>query len=301
MTPDLSICIINHRTPELTRECLRSIADTASGLTLEVFVVNNTGDPLTLEPLRFGRTQVGIVLIQNEQPLGFAANQNQMLARAQGRYWLPLNSDTIVQPGALQELVRFMDANPRCGIAGPKLVHADGSLQPSARNFPTPLTHFLEASGLWQLLRRSRWVGQHYLLCNPHDQVMPADWLTGACLIVRAEAARQVGCYDARLFPGMYGEDMEWCWRMRQCGWEVTFDPDAVVTHLESQSPMGDRAVEMYAGFYRFCAQAYSPLKRHAIRAATVLALFPRWLLARDANGRSTYRRLMALPMPQPM
>jgi GT2 family glycosyltransferase len=203
-----------------------------------------------------------------------------------------------MQPGALSNLIRFMDAHPRCGIAGPKLVHADGSLQPSCRNFPTPLTHFLEASGLWQLLRGNGWAGRRFYLCSPHDEVLAVDWLTGACLIVRAEAAQEAGYFDEALFPGLYGEDLEWCWRMKQHGWGVMFDPAATVTHLENQSPLSDRSVEMYSGFYRFCAHAYPRGKQQAIRLATTLALAPRRLLARNAASRDTYRRLMALPMP---
>ena len=106
-------------------------------------------------------------VMQNAAPRGFAFNQNAMMERATGRYLLPLNSDTVVQPGALAELVRFMDAHPRAGMGGPRLVHADGTLQPSCRNFPNAITHFLEASGLWRLLAGSRLIGRWYYLCGP--------------------------------------------------------------------------------------------------------------------------------------
>jgi len=298
MPPDLGLCIVNHRTPGLLGQCLESIGRTAGGLALEVWVVNNTRDDeaeiqARVQALPGGR------FIQNPAPLGFAANQNQMLRQAGGRYLVPLNSDTILQSGALQELAAFMDAHPRAGLAGPRLVRADGQLQPSARNFPSPLTHFLEASGLWRLLR-GRWVGRWYTLCHPHDEVLSVDWLSGACLIARPEAARQVGFYDDKLFPGLYGEDLEWCWRMRQAGWQVWFDPQAVVTHLENQSPLDDRSLQMYRGFYAFCAKYYSPLRRQGIRAATLAALLPRWLLAGGPGPRARYAALMRLPISGP-
>lgn len=296
MSPDLSVCIVNHRTPALLQGCLNSIVETAQDVQIEILVVNNTPD--TDGSLRSIIKEFPFAQwIQNDRPLGFSANQNQMLRRATGRYLMPLNSDTVVQPGALRELVAFMDKHPRAGIAGPKLIRADGQLQPSCRNFPNPLTHFLEASGLWQLLRGNRIIGRWYYLCSPHTEVCEVDWLTGACLIVRATAAREVGYYNAELFPSLYGEDAEWCWRMRRAGWRIMFDPRAVVMHLESQSPVAERTLMMYQGSYSFCARYYSRPQQWGIRAATVLALLPRWLLARNQQSRATYATLMALPL----
>ncbi|GIV83544.1 MAG: glycosyl transferase [Candidatus Roseilinea sp.] len=294
---DLSICIINHRTPDLLRACLQSIAATAAPLSVETWIVNNTGDDAGAIR-EMVQAHPNARLIQNERPLGFSANQNQMLERAIGRYLMPLNSDTLVQPGALAELVAFMDQHPDAGIAGPRLVRANGALQPSCRNFPTPLTHFLEAAGLWQALRGNRWIGRRFYLAGPHDTVMSVDWLTGACLIVRAEAARQVGFYNAKMFPGLYGEDLEWCWRMKQAGWQILFDPAATVVHLENQSPLDDRTIHMYRGFYQFCACHYPASQQRRIRLATRLALLPRLWASRNPQVRNIYRQLIALEMP---
>jgi GT2 family glycosyltransferase len=193
--------------------------------------------------------------------------------------------------------VRFADAHPACGVVGPRLVHPDGSLQPSCRNFPSPLTHFLEASGLWQILRNRRSIGRHYYLCSPHDEVMRVDWLTGACLLIRAEVPAQTGGFDAARFGGMYGEDIDWCRRIHDRGWEIWFDPSATIVHAESASPLDDRTVQMYRGFYRYCALHLSPLERGGMRAATLLALAPRRLLARSAQQRALYAQIMALPV----
>ncbi|HEY3343130.1 MAG TPA: glycosyltransferase family 2 protein [Anaerolineae bacterium] len=299
MSLDLSICVINHKTPALTQQCVQSILDTCAGLGIEVFVVNNTHDDAEFIAALTRRDQ-RVQVLQNAQPLGFSANQNQMLSLASGRYLMPLNSDTMIQPGALRELVEFMQAHPNAGLCGPRLVFSDGRLQPSCRNFPTPLTHFLEASGLVRFLKGSRAIGKWYYLAGSHDQPREVDWLTGACLIVRASAARQVGFYNADLFSGLYGEDLEWCWRMRQAGWQVLFDPQAVVVHLESQSPLSDRTLLMYRGFYTFCARYYSRSKQRGIRGATILALLPRWLLALNKEKKQTFAQLMRLPMSSP-
>jgi GT2 family glycosyltransferase len=297
---DLSICIANHKTPELTLACLRSLAEHHDSLRIEALLVNNTPDDRDRLAAAVAALPHG-QFAQNEQPLAFAANQNLLMGRASGRYLLALNSDTLATPGALAELVRFADANLACGVVGPKLLHPDGSLQPSCRNFPTPLTHFLEASGLWRLLRSShaigRAIGRRYYLCSPHDEPLAVDWLTGACLLVRAEVFAQTGGFDTVRFGGMYGEDIDWCRRIRTAGWQIWFDPAAVIVHAESASPLDGRTVQMYRGFYRYCALHCSRAERAGIRAATWLALAPRWLLAGDAQKRAIYRQIMQLPV----
>ena len=294
--PVLSICIANHKTPDLTLACLRSIAAHSGGLSVEVLLVNNTPDDgerlaVAVAELPGGR------FVQNARPLSFAANQNLLMRQAGGRYLLALNSDTLVTPGALAELVAFAEARPRCGVVGPKLIHPDGSLQPSCRNFPTPLTHFLEASGLWQLLRNRRTVGRYYYLCSPHDEPLRVDWLTGACLLVRAEVLAQTGGFDEVNFSGMYGEDIDWCRRIRAGGWEIWFDPAAVIVHAESASPLGGRTLQMHRGFYRYCALHLSPAQQRRMRAAAWLALAPRRLLERDPQTRALYGEIMRLPV----
>lgn len=293
--PVLSICIINHKTPALTRQCLQSIADTAGALSLEVLVVNNTVDACDVAGIRRpDGANLEIAFIQNAAPLGFSANQNQMLRRATGRYLMPLNSDTTITQGALWEMVQFMDTHPKCGIAGPKLLRPDGTLQPSGRNFPDAINGFFEASGLWQLFRANRLVGRQYYLCHPHDELLQVDWLSGACLITREEVIRQVGPYDETHFPGMYGEDLEWCWRIKRSGWEIWFDRSAVILHLENQSPMDDRAISLYRGLFQFATMCYSALARTSLKAGVLCGLALRWLFATRHN-RSRYRRLIAL------
>lgn len=296
MKPDLSICIINHKTPELTLACLRSIVQQAEDLSIEVLLVNNTSDnrmelEAAVQAIPQGR------FIQNEYPLSFAPNQNLLLRQASGRHVMSLNSDTQIMPGALLELVQFLDRHPASGVVGPKLIHPDGSLQPSCRNFPAFWTHFLEASGLWQLLR-NRWsIGRHYYICSPHDRQVEVDWLSGACLLVRREVIKQTGGYDDISFDEMYGEDIDWCRRIQQAGWGIWFDPAAVVVHVESASPMPGRTVQMYRGVYRYCALHLAKPQQVAFRFATWMALVPRWLLARDVEKRAMYRQLLALPI----
>jgi len=294
-TPDLSICIINHKTPALTRQCLQSIADTAGDLAIEVLVVNNTADVCDVAGIRRpGGRPLEVAFIQNAAPLGFSANQNQMLRRATGRYLMPLNSDIVIHPGALQDLVAFMDAHPRCGLAGPKLLHGDGSLQRSCRTFPTGMTCLLETSGLWRLVQNNRCIARRYALADPHDRPREVDWLSGACLIARAEVFGDLGGYDEALLP-MYAEDLDWCWRIRREGWEVRFDPAAVMTHLENATPMDDRAVIMQRATYDFVRARYPTSRWGEIRVGTALGLAFRWILSGRPEQRAALRRRIAM------
>ena len=134
-------------------------------------------------------------------------------------------------------------------------------------------------------------------LCSPHDEPLAPDWLTGACLLVRSEVFAQTGGFDVARFGGMYGEDIDWCRRIRAAGWEIWFDPAAVIVHAESASPLDGRTVQMYRGFYRYCALHCSAPERAGIRAATWLALAPRRLLARNPQQRAVYRQIMQLPV----
>lgn len=291
---DLSICIINHETPELTRNCLRSIVTTRDDLSLEVLVVNNTPD----DDGSFARLMTefpGAIVIQNTAAKFFAANQNQMLKVAGGRYLLPLNSDTVVQTGAMRTLVHFMDSNPSCGIAGPRLINADGSLQRSCHSFPGFFSTLIEMSGAWQVVANKRIAGRLSQICLPHDEIAEADWLTGACLIVRREAMAQFGLFDEVLFRSMYGEDADWQYRARQRGWRVVFEPQAVVSHLENQSPMTARTDRIYCGYLKFCGKHYPALQYVAVRIALGLALIPKMIFGRTASARANYRKAFLL------
>lgn len=228
---DISVVIVSYNTRDLLRECLASLRAGASGLTAEVFVVDNASRDGSAEMVESDFPQV--VLIRNPDNRGYAAANNLALARASGRYAILLNPDTLVRPEAFTELVRFMDAHPRAGYCGPRLVSGDGSHQSSARRFPTPCT------GAWNMLgwdtRRPHSRHAQDLHRVGGDRVeMRAGWMTGACLLARREAIAQAGLLDEGYF--MYFEEVDWCRRMAAAGWEGWYVPSAEVVHYGGQS-----------------------------------------------------------------
>lgn len=231
--PDLSIAIINTNNREIALQCLESVFRTQGELNLEVIVVDNacTDGSAAAVRQRFPQAR----LVHNAQKLGFSSNNNLALtgnvegrleidqpggARAQGRYWMLLNDDTIVQPGAFQAMLAFMDAHPQAGVVGAALLNQDSSPQACYDFTPHPLYE-----GLRPL--------SEYLFPPPksHGQPLETGYVCGACIMARTSAIPAVGMLDTRFDP-LYSEEVDWCYRFRQAGWKVYHLPQAQVIHL---------------------------------------------------------------------
>lgn len=216
--PDITISIINTNNREVALACLESVYATAGDLDLQVVVVNNACIDGSAAEIRARFPQVE--LIENERMLGFSTNNNLALGRARGRYWMLLNDDTIVQPGAFQALVRFMDENQQAGVVGAALLNRDGSPQFCYDYSPNPIY-----DGLRPL--------SEFIWPPPLSRGQPliVGYVGGACLMVRAGAAQAVGLLDTQFDP-LYSEEVDWCYRFRQAGWKVYHLPQAKVIHL---------------------------------------------------------------------
>jgi len=237
-TCDLSILIVNWNTCALLADCLTSvignqipvrsdpssIAAHRSPLT-EVIVVDNASTDGSAAMVR--EHFPGVQLIENRENVGFARANNQAICHSRGRYVLLLNSDTVVPSGALQALIAFAEAHLRAGIIGVRLVNPDGSFQAGPNRFPTAASVLLETWGVIQRISRNA----YYPSFPPERCKLPiaCDWVGGACLLARRTAIDQVGMLDERFF--MNSEEVDWCYRMHQQGWEVWYTPDATVIH----------------------------------------------------------------------
>ena len=175
-----------------------------------------------------------VKVVENRANLGFAKANNIGLRLSRGRYVMLLNPDTIVKPGALQKLVKYMDAHPTVGAIAPKLLNPDGTLQLSCRSYPGIGAGFFRNTPLGRLFPRNRWT-RHYLMADhDHNETLCVDWLSGACLMVRRETIEEVGLLDEGFF--MYCEDVDWCYRMERHGWQKVYFPQAEVVHVVGAS-----------------------------------------------------------------
>jgi GT2 family glycosyltransferase len=225
---DVSIVIVNYRSFDPLLECLASLTADRAALTTELIVVDN--DAAEQAGPRLAERHPDARFIQNRENVGFARAVNQGIAAARGSAILLLNPDCEVRPGALRTLVDALRQRPATAIAAPRILNPDGSLEYSARAFPDHLTFLFNRYSLLTRLFPGNRFSRRYLLTDwDHASVRDVDWVSGACMLVRREAIERVGPMDEAFF--MFNEDVDWCRRMKDGGWAVTYVPDAVVVH----------------------------------------------------------------------
>ncbi|MBP1991130.1 glycosyltransferase family 2 protein [Paenibacillus eucommiae] len=230
---DLSILIVNYNTQELTLACLHSIYNSNTEYSYEIILIDNASkdDSVTEFKKQFPAAKI----IANNENVGFAKANNQGMRAAEGRYVLLLNSDTVIKPDTLDIMLRFMDDHPNIGASGCKLVLPDGTLDKACkRGFPTPSASFYYAFGFSKLFPRNPRFNQYQLGYLDPDQEYPVDCLVGAFMLVRREAIDQVGMLDEEFF--MYGEDIDWCYRIKQNGWGIYYYPRTSIVHHKGAS-----------------------------------------------------------------
>jgi N-acetylglucosaminyl-diphospho-decaprenol L-rhamnosyltransferase len=171
----------------------------------------------------------GVRVLENEQPLSFAANANVGTENTAHELVLIANPDAIPDEGAVAILREFMEARPRCGVAGPRMLYSDGSWQASRRSFPTIGATLVRRTPLRLLFPPLRWQRHHYLLDERPDEPALTDTMLGAFLLMRRAMLEQIGGWD----PGfrMYCEDIDLNYRAARAGWERWYVPAAVVRH----------------------------------------------------------------------
>ena len=224
---DLSVSIVSYNTRGLLERCLSSVFRETRGLEFEVFVTDNASSDGSAEMVRSKFPQVR--LTANPENRYFGRAHNQALTRAQGRYAVILNPDLELRGNALKTLVDFMDANPKAGAAGPRILNADGTPQGSGDRLPTFVYGLFEAlllNTLWpsnpvrSSRRRPEW---------KRDTRESVESLGGACLMVRRALFETVGLLDEEFL--LYWEEVDWCRRIVEAGSEVWFVPEAEVVH----------------------------------------------------------------------
>lgn len=280
---DLGIVITSYNTRDLLRACLRSVYASVGGFAFEVCVVDNASPDGSAEMVAAEFPQAR--LIANTENVGYPSANNQGL-KAFGfaaapetptpQFALLLNPDTELPPDALAQMLDFMAGHPDAGVAGPKLVLLDGSLDSACRrSFPSPEISCYRLTGLARLFPRSRRFGRYNLTYLDPDLVAEVDSVVGAFMLVRGAAIVQVGLMDGQFF--MYGEDLDWAYRIKAAGWKVYYNPAVVVLHVKrAASRHSPRAqVEFYRAmdiFYRKHYAAQTPWWLHVFIVSAIAA-----------------------------
>ncbi len=253
---DLAVVIVSWNTRELLRKCLECLRAEVDGIENEVFVVDNNSGDGSADMVAADHSWVR--LIRNHTNKGFAAANNQAFKLTSARYILLLNPDTEVQPGSIKALIDFLQKKPEAGIVAPQLLNSDGTIQRSCRQFPSFAGMLYELVGLSRLFPNEQKFRQYKMLDWQHDDERQVDQPEGACLLVRQEVMQKVGILDEGYW--MLFEEVDWCYRIKQAGWQIWFTPQAKVIHHYGQSIKQVKAkmiLSSHRGLYRFWWKHY--------------------------------------------
>ncbi len=228
----LSVVVVSYNVKHYLWQCLRSLFLAAQDIDMEVFVVDNNSSDGSVSYLRERFPQVHY--IQNAENQGFSRANNQAIRLAKGEYVLLLNPDTLLTSHTLTDCLHFMDAHPEAGATGVAMYGHNGAFaRESRRGLPTPWTSFCKMTGLCALFPNSRRFGRYYMQYLDKQNPAQIEVISGAFMLIRSEAIRQVGLLDEDFF--MYGEDIDLSYRLLKGGWQNWYVPTPIL-HYKGES-----------------------------------------------------------------
>lgn len=284
---DLDIVIVNYNTAALLRDCLRSVFASQCNFRWRVFVVDNGSkdDSAAMVRAEFEPHHSNLTLLVSPTNGGFAFGNNlalrqicpfpdttniseleqkcrilQIGSQPQARYVLLLNPDTVVPPDAFQKMYDFMEEHSEAGVVGAKLVKGNGQLDLACRrSFPTPSVSLWRMTGLSKIFPKNKLFARYNLTFLDSDTLNEVDSVCGAFMWIRAEAVQQAGILDEDFF--MYGEDLDWAFRIKQHGWKVFYNPATTVIHYKGESSKQRSTgaiINFYHAMYIFYQKHYA-------------------------------------------
>jgi GT2 family glycosyltransferase len=281
---DLEVVIVSHGAEALLRRNLASLrAHPPSAAAMRVTVVDSGSPDSTPEMVA---REFGEVRLLREGNIGFSAANNLVLRESSADAVLLLNPDTEVYAGSLDAALARLDADPRIGMVGIKLVTESGELDHACkRSFPTPLSALAHFTGVGRRADAGGALSQYRATALGDDEAGEVDAVNGAFMLCRGAAVREVGLLDEGYW--LYMEDLDWCHRFWDAGWKVFYEPAGVALHVKGGSSAGRRAPRQEVAFHRgmgrfyrrFDAPAHNPLLNAAVYAgigaklATTLAI----------------------------
>lgn len=255
----LDIIIVNYNSTDFLINCLNSIEKSLNGFHAKIYVQDNAS---TDGAERIQKQFPSVNFNRNKENIGFAAAVNQVLRKGKNPYLMLLNPDTYITENFFNASMDFIKNNPETGVVGPRIVEKDGSLQNSARSFPTLLTCMFGRSSFLSRYFPGNPVSRKNLLSINSDGISPmeVDWISGACMLVNRKAVDAVGSLDDRFY--LYWEDADWCRRMWQSGWKVVYLPQATICHYTGMSsrkkPVGS-ILEFHKSAYKLFEKYRTP------------------------------------------
>lgn len=240
---DVSIIIVNYNTKDLTQQTIQSVIDTTHKIKYEIILVDNASSDGSVEAVRENYSNVKIIV--NDDNLGFSKANNIGMKESSGKYILLLNSDTKVLEECIDKCVDYIERHKEIGALGCKINLANGELDHACkRGFPTPEASVYYMLKLDKIFPKVKKFGRYRMSYLPDDEIGEVDSLTGAFMLGRRDVIDKIGGLDEEFF--MYGEDLDWCYRIKEAGYKIMYYPEAKIIHYKGQSSKKKRKKTIY-------------------------------------------------------
>jgi GT2 family glycosyltransferase len=240
---DVSIIIVNYKTEALLKQTIDSVYRATTDLVYEIIVVDNASQDGSVTMVKDNFANV--LIIENQENLGYAKANNIGIRNAKGKYVLLLNSDTVVIQDCIKTCFDYMEKNIDIGALGCRVELRDGKLDHACkRGFPTPEASLYYILKLDKRHPDSKKFGKYDLTYLPENEINEVDCLIGAFMLVRNEVIDKIGLLDEEFF--MYGEDIDWCYRIKEAGWKIVYYPETKIIHYKGQSSKKRRFMTIY-------------------------------------------------------
>ena len=281
--PSVAAVVVNYNAGRHLIECVRSLRE--DGLE-EIVVVDNASTDSSVRDLE--GADPSVTLIRSPRNRGFGGGVNLGVASLTEQFVLEVNPDAVIEVGTVKALLAAFEGDPRLAAVGPRVENPDRTLYPSARTFPG-LVDSLGHAFLGLVWRSNPW-SRRYLMVGQHDHYQPVDWISGACMMLRRAAFEEVGGFDEGYF--MYSEEVDLCWRLREKGWRVAYEPAACVVHAVGVSTAHHpyrMIVAHHRSLLRFASRTTQGPRRLLLPIVALgLASRAVFVAIRRALGRST-------------
>lgn len=265
----IDIIIVNHNSSKCTIKAIESLKEKINGYIPNIIVVDNASiDTPEIVASKFSDVE----LLINKENLGFSKAINQALKKTMNDYSVILNPDTVIVNGFIKEVIDYLEKNQDIGIVGPRIFDSDGSIQGSARRFPTFWTSmFGRKSPLTKMFPNNPFTRKEFVCFNEDArEVFEVDWVSGACMVIRRKSLEAVGGFDERFF--LYWEDTDICKRVRDAGWKIVYYTRAKVIHYIGRSS-STKPIESIYHFHNSCFKLFQKHARGFQRALVPITL----------------------------
>lgn len=249
---DISVVIVNYKTYDLTKNCIESVLEAFDygDLKGEIIVVDNNSEDGSVERLKETfKNNSNIKIIANSANEGFSKANNIGLKEATGEHLLLLNSDTVVEKDTLKSSLDYLKNNPEYSVLGCKILLGNGELDKACkRSFPTPMGALFHFTMLDKAFPKSKLFGSYNLTYLDEDEINEVDCLSGAFILLDREVYEKIGGLSEDYF--MYGEDNDYCYRIKEAGFKTIYYPETQITHYKKSSWNGKKNPEVLKAFY---------------------------------------------------